>query len=118
MRPIEPADLDAIGEFFARHGRPDAVPAQGLLGKVVGELVTVVTFALQGEELRIEELVVADDLRRKRIGRYMLGQTEELGATLQARRLVIESADSDSAGFLRRVGFDQEGVRWVRSIVR
>jgi GNAT superfamily N-acetyltransferase len=107
VRPIETADLDAVRAFAAQHGgSPDA--RAGLLGKLVGELVSVVWIDIEDDAVRIIDLVVAEELRRKRIGRVMLNELASLARKLERNWLF---ADVKHAEFLRRVGFtEDEGV--------
>jgi ribosomal protein S18 acetylase RimI-like enzyme len=65
--------------------------------------------------LRVEDLTVARDLRRKWIGRVMMREVEQLAVKMERRRIVVEHA-GDAQEFFRRVGFQSEGVRWVRVV--
>ena len=109
VRPIESADAQAIREFAAQYGGPSEIGA-GLVGKLVGDLAAVLSMELDmdldGGAVRLVDLVVAEELRRKRIGRVMLNELAALAAKLEAEWLV---ADVAHAAFLRRVGFIEEG---------
>ena len=121
VRPIEPADDDVVREFLARN-RERAIPsppsepaaAWGLLGKLLGDVVAVASLVSDGKELHVEEIVVARELRRKRIGRAMIREAATLAAKLDLHRLVID--DCSLPEFCRRVGFEQEGDRWVLAV--
>ena len=115
VRPIEAADGDAIRSFFAAHGGPADAPAWGLLGKLIGDIVAVVTLDLSGDALRIDDVFVAPELRRKWIGRVMLREVEQLAVKMDRRRIVVDDA-RDAAEFFRRVGFQSEGEKWVRFV--
>jgi GNAT superfamily N-acetyltransferase len=87
-----------------------------LIGKLLGDLVAVLGFDLEGDDaLRVDCIVVADDFRRKRIGRAMLNELESTAAKLERPKIVINEA-GDAAEFLRRVGFQSEGERWVKFV--
>lgn len=104
VRPIEAADADAVRVFAAQHGgSPDT--RSGLLGKLVGELVSVLSMNLEGDAVRVLDLVVAEELRRKRVGRVMLNELAALAAKLERNWLI---ADVQHAEFLRRVGFTED----------
>ena len=105
VRPIDAADSDAIRTFAAQYGGPPE-PRSGLLGKLVGELVSVLSMDVEHDAIRILDLVVAEELRRKRVGRVMLNELAALAKKLE-RNWVI--ADVKHAGFLQRVGFVEEG---------
>jgi GNAT superfamily N-acetyltransferase len=111
VRPIEAADADAVRAFAARHGgSPDV--RSGLLGKLVGELVAVLAMDLEDDcirdSVRLVDLVVAEELRRKRVGRVMLNELAALAAKLDRNWLI---ADVKYAEFLRQVGFtDDHGL--------
>src|SRR5689334_9531930 len=90
VRPIEPGDADTVRGFLAAHGgrgalrAPDAVPPCGLIGKLLGELVAVMAIDLgETDGVRIRDLIVAPELRRKRIGRVMMSELESLAAKME-----------------------------------
>ena len=104
VRPIEAADADAVRAFAAQHGAsPDS--RSGLLGKLVGELVSVVWIDIEADAVRIVDLVVAEELRRKRVARVMLNELASLAKKLERNWLI---ADVKHAEFLRRVGFTED----------
>ena len=104
VRPIEASDAGAIRAFAAQFGgSPEA--RSGLLGKLTGDLVAVLSMELEADAVRILDLVVAEELRRKRIGRVMVNELAALAAKLEREWLV---ADIAHAEFLRRVGFIEE----------
>jgi GNAT superfamily N-acetyltransferase len=118
VRPIEPADRAALERFLgtAAGQAPGRVSLQtGLLGKLLGDIVAVVALEVTDEALRIEDIVVARDLRRKWIGRAMLREVEQLAAKFERRRIVVDDA-RDAQEFFRRTGFVSEGDRWVRQL--
>lgn len=119
VRPIEAADHSALELFFATQGNAeephDTTPAWGLLGKLLGDVVAVVSLDITEDALRVEQLTVARELRRKWIGRVMMREVEQLAVKMDRRRIVVEHA-GDAQEFFRRVGFQSEGVRWVREI--
>ena len=114
VRPIESADSEAVGKFLESHGG-GTVPACGLLGKLVGELVAVVEIHLTPDAIQIDNVVVARDLRRKRIGRFMLGEVERLAAKMDRGRLIV-GEPVEAGEFFRRTGFEREGARWIRYV--
>ena len=105
VRPIDAADSDAIRAFAAQNGGPPE-PRSGLLGKLVGELVSVLSMDVEPDAIRILDLVVAEELRRKRVGRVMLNELAALAAKLEREWLVAGIAHAE---FLRRVGFIEDG---------
>ncbi|HEX8619893.1 MAG TPA: GNAT family N-acetyltransferase [Thermoanaerobaculia bacterium] len=115
VRPVEAADRDALNAFFAQNGIPADAPACGLLGKLLGDIVAVVAIEITGDALRVVDVTVTRELRRKWIGRVMLREVEQLAAKMDRRRIVVEDA-RDAHEFFRRVGFQSEGERWVRVI--
>lgn len=122
VRPIEAADQPALDHFFERQNdasgaasAPRKHPAWGLLGKLLGDVVAVVALQLTDDALRVEDVTVARELRRKWIGRVMMREVEQLAVKLDRRRIVVEDA-GDAREFFRRVGFQSEGERWVRVV--
>ena len=115
VRPMEPADLPAVEAFLAREAPEAAVPQAALLGKLVGDLVSVLALELTAEAVLIHDLVVASDLRKKQIGRYMVEESYALAAKFDRHWLVF---DAPAPGeFLRRVGFAEHDARMVRRVV-
>ena len=90
------------------------MPKSGLVGKLVGNLVAVLAMEVTPDAVRIDDLIVARELRRKQIARVMLKELAELAAKMERDWLVVER--SDAREFLRRVGFVEEGERMVRKV--
>ena len=86
-----------------------------MLGKLLGEIVAVVAMEITDDALRVDDIVVKDELRKKRIGRAMMREVEQLATKFDRRRIVIEDARG-AQEFLRRIGFHSEGERWVRVV--
>ncbi|HEX9164158.1 MAG TPA: GNAT family N-acetyltransferase [Thermoanaerobaculia bacterium] len=114
IRPIETADHEAVDRFLREQSVVLQVPACGLLGKLVGELVAVVGIAITPDAVHIDNIVVASELRRKRIGRVMLDELEQIAAKMDRARLIVSESRGDE--FFRRVGFEREGARWIRHV--
>src|SRR4051794_20803377 len=105
VRPIEATDAEAIRAFVARHGGSPDVHS-GLVGKLVGDLAAVLSMEIENVAIRLLDLVVAEELRRKRVGRVMLNELAALAVKLEREWLVAGMAHAD---FLRRVGFIEDG---------
>lgn len=114
-RPIEASDAGAIGRFLATETGDVSVPACGLLGKLAGELVAVVGMSITPDAIEIDGIVVARDLRRKWIGRFMIDEVAQIAAKMDRGRLVVNDA-ADAHEFFSRVGFEREGARWIRQV--
>lgn len=116
IRELQADDRDAIRDFFARHGREGVeAPASGTIGKLVGDLVAVAGTSSDGDTVRVEQIFVAPELRRKRIGRFMLDEVVNIARKLERESVVVEDA-GDAGEFLRKVGFVQHGNRWERRL--
>lgn len=115
VRPIERGDEEAIRAFLAAYGG-GPLPRQGLIGKLVGELVAVLAFDLAPGQASVTQLVVAAPLRRKRIGRVMLDELAALCRKLEIDRIVARSSGADA--FFRRTGFREAGPEWIREVSR
>ena len=115
VRPIDGPDHDAVAAFLqAQTGRAD-VPSCGLIGKLVGELVAVVALEITPDAVRLDDIVVATPLRRKRIGRAMLREVEQLAVKMEKPRVQVDDA-RDAQEFFRRAGFVSRGDRWIREV--
>jgi N-acetylglutamate synthase-like GNAT family acetyltransferase len=108
---MEPADSAVVREFLLREAPNAGQPDTALLGKLVGELVAVLAMEFTADSVTIRDLVVAHDLRRKRIGRFMIEELQALAAKMDRVSLVVGC--EAPAGFLRRTGFGEDGVRRV-----
>ena len=116
VRPIDSADHAAIGRFFElQQLATTAPPPFGLVGKLLGDIVAVAAIDLTPDAIRIDDIIVARDLRKKRIGRVMMREIEQLAAKMDRNRVVVEDA-RDAHEFFRHVGFRIEGERWVRDV--
>ena len=116
VRPIEGSDRDDVKDFLDRQDcLSSTVPAWGLLGKLLGDIVAVVGMDITADAVRVDEILVARELRRKWIGKAMMREVEQLAVKMDRRRVVIDDA-RDAHEFLRRVGFEIEGERWVRVV--
>lgn len=104
VRPLEPADQPLVAQFLAVHAPAVQPPVCGVLGKLVGNLVAVAAMSITSDAITIDELVVAPELRRKRVGRVMIDEIDQLAAKLQKTQLVVNDA-REARGFFERLGF-------------
>jgi len=116
VRPIESGDRENLATFLGTEP-----PAWGLLGKLLGDLVAVVSLEITEEALRITGIEVASELRRKWIGKAMVREVEQLARKFDRHKIVVELLHDDvnacdAQEFFRRVGFENEGDRWVRNL--
>jgi len=111
VRPMEATDAPAVAEFLRRESPGTPPPDSALLGKLVGELVAVLAMEITAEAVAIRNLVVAHDLRRKRIGRFMIDELQSLALKMDRNRIEVKCEAPE--GFLQRMGFSQN-VRMVR----
>jgi GNAT superfamily N-acetyltransferase len=117
IRPIENDDAEALDDFLETQGRARRRPRSGLLGKLVGDLAAVLIIEITDDAVRVEELVVAQELRRKRIGRFMLDELAKMAEKLDRARLTVE-APEETREFFRHVGFEGDGAVMVRRVIR
>jgi ribosomal protein S18 acetylase RimI-like enzyme len=108
IRPIDPSDRDSVRAFLQRYSADTPPPETGLLARLVGDLVAVLGATILPSSLRIDAIVVRDDLRRKQIGRYVVDEAEKLALKLDRDLLIVEDAGG-ADDFFRRLGFQREG---------
>lgn len=77
--------------------------------------MAVVALEITDDALRVVDVTVSRELRKKWIGRVMMREVEQLAVKMDRRRIVVEDA-RDAQEFFRRVGFESEGERWVRVV--
>jgi N-acetylglutamate synthase-like GNAT family acetyltransferase len=114
VRPIEAGDAEAVRAFLTRHGIAADAPRVGLLGKLVGELVAVLSMDVRERAIHVNDLVVAPELRRKRIGRVMMTELDLLAAKLDRESIVVESLRGEE--FFARLGFEKDGYQMRRKV--
>jgi GNAT superfamily N-acetyltransferase len=114
VRPIDSSDAAAVTAFLSQYGTSAPSPACGLVGKLVGELVAVLTMEVTDNAIRVDDLVVALELRRKRIGRVMMSEVQALAVKMDRTRVEAPRGRGDE--FLQRVGFREEGTQWVKVV--
>jgi predicted N-acetyltransferase YhbS len=115
IRPVEASDAAAIAAFYAANGVERPAPSCGLVAKLVGDLVAVMAFEIDDAALHIADLMVAQELRRKRVGRLVVDEAARLAAKLERPALVVADARG-SDGFWLRSGFTSEDGRFVRRV--
>lgn len=115
VRPVENADRDAIEAFLDAEQRQHSVSACGLLGKLVGDLVAVLLIDITPDAVEIDEFVVRSELRRKRIGRFLLDELDRFARKLDRDRIRV-SDPGDAREFFRKTGFADEGTAMVRRV--
>ncbi|HET7434801.1 MAG TPA: GNAT family N-acetyltransferase [Thermoanaerobaculia bacterium] len=113
IRPLDSADQQPVTDFLQAQNASAALPACGLLGKLLGDIVAVMAIEILPDGVRIDDLIVRADLRRKWIGRAMLRELESFARKLDRSRLVVHDARG-AEEFFRRVGFVEEGTGWAR----
>lgn len=112
VRPVETGDAAQLRAFASQHGG-DPAPSAGILGKLVGELAAVLTMEIEPDAIRVLDLVVAEELRRKQVARVMLNELAILAATMKREWLVAAVAHR---GFLERVGFHEADGQMKRRV--
>ena len=119
IRPIEADDREAIRRFFELHRDPEAapLPACGLLGKLVGELVAILEMEIGENTILLRDLVIATEFRRKRIGRAMVEELARMAEKMEVEEIVVRD-ERRADQFLQKVGFTPAKDGWVRRVSR
>lgn len=116
IRPATPDDASVVASFLGSEKCPGSGEgSEALIGKVVGEVVAYVAFSVKGDELRIVSIVVAASLRRKRIGRTLVGELAQLARKMRCITMVAGRNVATDA-FFQRIGFEFSGDDLVRSV--
>jgi hypothetical protein len=103
VRTASADDHEEIARFYSE--QRSAVPSgsSSLVGKLVGRIVAHLTYRTEPDSVVIEHILVARDLRQRRVGRFMISELERLagpGVTLLRAR-----QESSVTDFLRAIGF-------------
>ena len=119
IRPIEADDREAIRRFLEVHREtPEPLPpACGLVGKLVGELVAILAMDISGRTILLRDLVIATDLRRKRIGRAMVEELTRMAEKMECEEIVVLDPGG-AEPFLRKIGFTRAKEGLVRRVSR
>ncbi len=112
VRAVEADDAALLRAFASQHGG-DPAPSAGIIGKLVGELAAVLTMEIEPDAIRVLDLVVAEELRRKRVARVMLNELAILATTMKREWLVAAVAHRE---FLERVGFHEADGQMKRRV--
>jgi GNAT superfamily N-acetyltransferase len=116
VREIDASDTSVLRDFLGRHADPaSTIPARGLLGKLVGNLVAVMSISVTADAIRIEDIIVAKELRRKQIGRIMVGEALQLAKKIDRSRLEVDDGGT-AIEFFQHVGFVRDGSRLVMRV--
>lgn len=117
VRPIEPADAPDLAAFLAAEGVALDPPARGLLAKMLGRIVALAAFDVASDGLRLDALLVSGELRRRRVGRFMVGELAGYAVKMERNQVYVDRAAAASApdaeDFLQHVGFSSQEDRWV-----
>jgi GNAT superfamily N-acetyltransferase len=108
IRPLTSDDSPRLLSFWSAEGRPGAPPRDGLIGFLLGDLVVSLAFEDEGEALRITDVWVARNLRRKRVARAMVEELDALARRRGATRLLVRPSEEFIDAF-RRLGFADAG---------
>lgn len=117
IRPIETGDRSAVGDFLHEHGGGSAETLHGIVGKLVGDLASVLLYETRGKALAIGTFVVRKDLRRKRIGTLMLAELERIAISSEVSCLEVGSP-GEACSFFEKAGFTREGDLMVKRVNR
>ena len=115
VRAIEAPDHEAVREFLRAEGDDPLVPPCGLIGKVVGDIVAVLAMQITADAVQIDHIVVAGNVRRKRIGRFLVDEAGQIASRIDRNQLTAECGGA-ADGFFQKIGFEREGSRWIRRL--
>jgi ribosomal protein S18 acetylase RimI-like enzyme len=117
VRFVTPDDNEAISAFYRREGFSFGTSDDefALAGKVVGQLAAHLSCHRNASDIVIDSLLVASELRRKRIGRTMLDHLVVHAREIGATRLVIRN-NVFPRPFATAVGFAEEGDRYLLTL--
>jgi GNAT superfamily N-acetyltransferase len=103
VRTASTGDQEEIARFYSEQFLAVPSGSSSLVGKLVGRIVAHLTYTTHGDIVMIEHILVARDLRRRRVGRFMISELERLaGSGVTLLRARQESSVTD---FLRTIGF-------------
>lgn len=107
VRFVSPADYEEIAQFYSEQTSPVPALSPSLVGKLVGRVVAHLAYHTDGAIAEIDHIFVARDLRRKRVGRFMISELERLAGPevnlLRARQV------DPATDFLMAIGFRPAG---------
>lgn len=117
-RPSSEADAADLAAFYsAERAKPPDVSLEGRIGKVAGTVVAHIAWSVNERTLLLQHLYVAGDLRRKRIGRWMLDEVEKLAAGMHCGWIAAD-VQCELGEFLLKQGFEKRAGRIVKEVRR
>lgn len=106
VRTVISADVPDLSRFYEEEGiAAQGLGRDGLLAKLVGGIVAHASWVTAGDQLRLDHFYVARELRRKRIGRGILGEIEKLAAGMHCR-VIVADEKCDLRRFLLSAGYE------------
>jgi len=117
VREATPDDSGELGVFYASESIEPPVPldSEGVIARLVGNLVAHLTWQIDGGRARIRYVHVASALRGKRIGRGLISDAAVIAAKRNVEQLVV-AADCPAREFFLRTGFADVGHELVREV--
>ncbi|HUP63987.1 MAG TPA: GNAT family N-acetyltransferase [Thermoanaerobaculia bacterium] len=116
MRPATKSDDTSIRKLLENHNvTTEELATEQLIGFLVGTPAAVAGVSFSPSEAEIQYLVVRPDLRKKRVGRVMIGELAALARQRGASRLVLRKRTPFDEAF-RRLGFVESGETLVLSL--
>ena len=113
VRPITNGDIADLSRLT---GTEMVSPLNGLLGRLLGDTVSFLTFDPMGDgEIRIDEIFVAPDLRKKRVGRVLIGELEDVARRLHCNTITVNPA-CRATEFFVKMGFVETNSLLRKSI--
>lgn len=117
-----PADEDSVRRRLERLGRSEAdatwvAEADGELVGLVGIHVSQV-LAYDGDAAKVSEIVVDDRYRRRGVGARLMEVAEDEARRRGCVVLFLTTAErrKDAHAFYRRLGFEETGRRFAKSL--
>ncbi len=110
VRPAAEGDSNSLRQFYERESEPpERRDGPALIGKLVGELVAHLSYSMPDDErILLEWLHVAAPMRRKRVGRVMVAELENIAKGLGAGTIEV-SRQCHAEEFFRKLGFVLRG---------
>lgn len=117
VRRTETADEETLSDFYRSESfdATDLLGSEGVLAKLVGQLVAHLAWRIERDRAVITHVYVADALRGRRVGLALVREAIAIARDKGVKQIKVSGACA-ARGFFLRTGFADEGQELVLEV--